>query len=139
MCEAGKNGVPKSTASFTWPRRRHVRRNPKDLGRPDWRVTGMGADCCREAIGYDLESARALNAILAVQLRGIPIFAMTTTWQGNGAEPSGIPLGHPLSSALEHGRYVDSVTITAAEEVDSYNRGGYYDHRGALRDMVQIT
>ena len=34
-------------------------------------------------------------------------------------------------------RYVDHVTITVAEEVGVEHRGGYYDHAGALRDMVQ--
>jgi glucose-6-phosphate 1-dehydrogenase len=32
---------------------------------------------------------------------------------------------------------VDYVTITVAEEVGVGHRGGYYDHAGALRDMVQ--
>ncbi|MGH7995141.1 MAG: glucose-6-phosphate dehydrogenase, partial [Opitutaceae bacterium] len=34
-------------------------------------------------------------------------------------------------------RYVDHVAITAAETVGVEHRGGYYDHAGALRDMVQ--
>ncbi len=33
-------------------------------------------------------------------------------------------------------RYVDHVQITVAEQVDVGTRGGYYDHAGALRDMV---
>jgi glucose-6-phosphate 1-dehydrogenase len=34
-------------------------------------------------------------------------------------------------------RYVDHVQITAAETVGVELRGGYYDHAGALRDMIQ--
>ena len=34
-------------------------------------------------------------------------------------------------------RYVDCVTITVAEDEGVGHRGGYYDHAGALRDMVQ--
>ncbi|HEY1861076.1 MAG TPA: glucose-6-phosphate dehydrogenase, partial [Gemmataceae bacterium] len=34
-------------------------------------------------------------------------------------------------------RYIDNVQITVAEEVGVEQRGGYYDHAGALRDMVQ--
>src|SRR5271170_1810739 len=34
-------------------------------------------------------------------------------------------------------RYIDYVTITVAETVGVEHRGGYYDHAGALRDMVQ--
>jgi glucose-6-phosphate 1-dehydrogenase len=34
-------------------------------------------------------------------------------------------------------RYVDCVQITAAETVGVEGRGGYYEHAGALRDMIQ--
>jgi glucose-6-phosphate 1-dehydrogenase len=34
-------------------------------------------------------------------------------------------------------RYIDHVQITVAEEVGIEHRGAYYDHAGALRDMVQ--
>ena len=34
-------------------------------------------------------------------------------------------------------RYVDSVQITVAESLGVENRGGYLDHYGVLRDMVQ--
>jgi glucose-6-phosphate 1-dehydrogenase len=34
-------------------------------------------------------------------------------------------------------RYIDHVQITMAEEVGVEHRGDYYDHAGALRDMVQ--
>ena len=33
--------------------------------------------------------------------------------------------------------YIHHVEITAAESIGVENRGGYYDHSGALRDMVQ--
>jgi glucose-6-phosphate 1-dehydrogenase len=33
-------------------------------------------------------------------------------------------------------RYIDHVQITAGEELGVERRGGYYDHAGALRDMV---
>ncbi len=34
-------------------------------------------------------------------------------------------------------RYIDHVQITVAEQVGVEHRGSYYDHAGALRDMVQ--
>lgn len=34
-------------------------------------------------------------------------------------------------------RYIERVEITAAESLGVENRGGYYDHSGALRDMIQ--
>ncbi len=33
--------------------------------------------------------------------------------------------------------YISHIEITAAESIGVENRGGYYDHSGALRDMVQ--
>src|SRR5699024_5174013 len=33
--------------------------------------------------------------------------------------------------------YIEHVQITAAESIGVGNRGGYYEHAGALRDMVQ--
>jgi glucose-6-phosphate 1-dehydrogenase len=44
---------------------------------------------------------------------------------------------NPLFEPIWNRRYVDYVTITAAEEVGVEHRGGYYDGAGALRDMVQ--
>ena len=34
-------------------------------------------------------------------------------------------------------RYIDHVQITVAEQVGVEHRGAYYDHAGALRDMIQ--
>ena len=44
---------------------------------------------------------------------------------------------NPLFEPIWNRRYVDHVTITVAEAVGVEHRGGYYDHAGALRDMVQ--
>jgi glucose-6-phosphate 1-dehydrogenase len=33
--------------------------------------------------------------------------------------------------------YIDSVQITAAEDIGIGTRAGYYDHSGALRDLIQ--
>ena len=41
------------------------------------------------------------------------------------------------SSRIWNRRYIDYVTITVAETVGVEHRGGYYEHAGALRDMVQ--
>jgi len=44
---------------------------------------------------------------------------------------------NPLFEPIWNRRYVDYVTITVAETVGVEHRGDYYDHAGALRDMVQ--
>ena len=53
---------------------------------------------------------------------------MLCTWPDNGLQ---------LFEPLWNRRYIDYVTITVSETVGVEHRGGYYDHAGALRDMVQ--
>ena len=44
---------------------------------------------------------------------------------------------NPLFEPIWNRRFVDYVTITVSEKVGVEHRGGYYEHAGALRDMVQ--
>ncbi len=89
-------------------------------------------------IGCDLESARALNSILAAsfdesQIYRIDHYLGKETVQNLLA----FRFANPLFEPLWNRRYIDYVTITVAETVGVEHRGGYYDHAGALRDMVQ--
>lgn len=89
-------------------------------------------------LGHDLASARELNALLAkhfdeCQIFRIDHFLGKETVQNILA----FRFANPLFEPLWNRRYVDYVTITAAEEIGVGQRGGYYDHAGALRDMVQ--
>jgi glucose-6-phosphate 1-dehydrogenase len=45
--------------------------------------------------------------------------------------------GNALFEPLWNGAHIDHVQITAAESIGVGGREGYYDHAGALRDMVQ--
>ncbi len=88
--------------------------------------------------GRDLDSARALNGMLAGVFEESQIFRIDHYL---GKETVQNILAFRFANALFEPvwdrRYIDHVQITIAEEVGIEHRGGYYDQAGALRDMVQ--
>jgi glucose-6-phosphate 1-dehydrogenase len=87
--------------------------------------------------GYDLESARALNAKLSEYLAENQIYRIDH-YLGKETVQNILVFrfANGIFEPVWNRRYIDSVQVTVAEELGVEQRGGYYDKAGALRDMV---
>jgi len=88
--------------------------------------------------GEDLRSARALNReVLQVftedQVYRIDHYLGKETVQNIMV----LRFANGIFEPIWNRRYVDHIQITAAESLGVEDRGGYYDHAGAFRDMIE--
>jgi len=88
--------------------------------------------------GRDLESAKSLNEHMQKIFKEDQIYRIDH-YLGKETVQNILALrfSNGIFEPLWDRNYVDHVEITAAEKSGIEDRGGYYDHAGALRDMVQ--
>ncbi len=88
--------------------------------------------------GYDLESARTLNRVIADVLDENQVYRIDHYLGKETVQNLAVfRFGNGLFEPIWNRRYIDSVQITVAETVGVEGRGDFYDQTGAMRDIVQ--
>ncbi len=88
--------------------------------------------------GRDGESAAALSDFLSERFEERDIFRIDHYLGKETVQNiATLRFGNTVFEPVWNNRYVDRVEITVAESVGVGTRAGYYEHAGALRDMVQ--
>jgi glucose-6-phosphate 1-dehydrogenase len=99
---------------------------------------GWGRIVVEKPFGTDLESARALQTAVESVFRESEVYRIDHYL---GKEPvqdiMALRFANTIFEPVWNRNYVQSVQITAAEQLGVEMRGGYYDHAGTLRDMIQ--
>ena len=89
-------------------------------------------------VGQDLASARAVNDAVGSVFEESQIFRIDHYLGKESVQNLLVTrFANTFLEPLWNSRWVDHVQITVAEALGVGERGGYYDHSGALRDMVQ--
>ena len=88
--------------------------------------------------GYDLASAKALNAELKTYFSEDQIYRIDH-YLGKETVQNILVLrfANQIFEPLWNGRYIDNVQITVAETLGVEGRGNYFEQSGITRDMVQ--
>jgi len=106
-------------------------------------LTGEKPEAWRRIIvekpfGRDLASARELNASLTKHVTESQIYRIDHYLGKETVQNIMVfRFGNSVFEPIWNRRYIEYVQITVAEELGVELRGGYYDHSGVMRDMVQ--
>lgn len=88
--------------------------------------------------GVDLQSAIELNKSLTEDYKEDQIYRIDHYLGKETVQNVFVTrFANGIYEPLWNRNYIQHVEITASESIGVENRGGYYDHAGALRDMVQ--
>ena len=88
--------------------------------------------------GHDLASARSLNCDLSKNIEESQIYRIDHYLGKETVQNIMVfRFGNSVFEPIWNRRYIEYVQITVAEELGVELRGGYYDHSGVVRDMVQ--
>ena len=88
--------------------------------------------------GYDLSSARRLNRELAACISDAKIFRIDHYLAKEAVQNILVfRFANALFDPVWNSRYIESIHISALEDIGIIDRGAYFDRAGILRDMVQ--
>ncbi|KEO83016.1 glucose-6-phosphate dehydrogenase [Tumebacillus flagellatus] len=88
--------------------------------------------------GKDLESAQALNEVISQSFKEEEVYRIDHYLGKEMVQNIEIlRFTNMLFEPVWNNRYIDNVQITASETLGVEDRASYYEHSGALRDMVQ--
>jgi len=101
-------------------------------------VSGASRLVVEKPFGTDLESARALNRLLHRHFAEQAVFRMDHFLGKQTVQNiAGVRFANHLFEPVWNREHVAGVDIVWDEMVALEGRAGYYDHAGALRDMIQ--